>query len=104
MPFNVVDYPTFGKPQYNLKNRFYGIIFVKLLGGSNKKNQPNSKLSKQNNDNDDNDNFDDVIQAVDQDGYPLCLFCSKRVAAFRAGVWEARFCSENCMKEFKVYR
>ena len=44
-----------------------------------------------------------ILQAVDTDGYPICLFCNKRVQnGFKAGLSEARFCSYNCKEEYMV--
>ena len=44
-----------------------------------------------------------VLQAVDSDGNPICLFCENPVRnGFKAGDSLARFCSSNCKEEYSV--
>ncbi|XP_065062913.1 uncharacterized protein LOC135689576 isoform X1 [Rhopilema esculentum] len=42
-----------------------------------------------------------LLQAVDSEGDPLCLFCNSKVQnGFKAGTRQARFCSYNCQEEY----
>ena len=44
-----------------------------------------------------------LLQAVDPDGNPVCLFCNAPVInGFKAGTIEARFCSYTCEEEYRV--
>ena len=68
--------------------------FCKFCAGLAKSN-PSEKPAE-------NDN-DTLLQAVDSDGSPICLFCNGKVQnGFRAGLLEARFCSYNCKEEYLV--
>lgn len=43
-----------------------------------------------------------MLQAVDKEGFALCLYCSSRVPGIQSGTREGRYCSQRCMEEHKV--
>lgn len=72
---------------------------IKLKPPSTKRTGKQEKPIIKNGDKDAN-----MLQAVDKEGFALCLYCSSRVPGIQSGAREGKYCSQRCMEEHKIRR